>query len=107
MEHSTPRTNPGTPTTPIRAHITVDALIVLDEAKHLNNGQPSLWAIHLDVLQVHPGDQVLHLGCGTGYYTAIMAELTGPQGKVTADRNRRRPRRPARASLSSPGRRSP
>ncbi len=61
-----------------------DALIVLDEAKRLNNGQPSLWAIHLDLLGVRPGDHVLHLGCGTGYYTAILAELTGPGGKVIA-----------------------
>ena len=30
------------------------------------------------------GEQVLHLGCGTGYYTAIMAELIGPTGKITA-----------------------
>ena len=61
-----------------------DALIVLDEAKRLNNGQPSLWAFHLSLLDVRPGDQILHLGCGTGYYTAILAELTGPQGKVVA-----------------------
>jgi protein-L-isoaspartate(D-aspartate) O-methyltransferase len=66
------------------AHVYRDALIVLDESKHLNNGQPSLWAIHLNFLQVRPGDQILHLGCGTGYYTAILAELTGPAGKVTA-----------------------
>ncbi len=59
-----------------------DALIVLDEQKHLNNGQPSLWAIHLDLAGVRAGDRVLHLGCGTGYYTAILAELTGPAGKV-------------------------
>lgn len=61
-----------------------DALIVLDQAKHLNNGQPSLWAIHLEPLRIQPGEQILHLGCGTGYYTAILAELTGPTGKVTA-----------------------
>lgn len=61
-----------------------DALIVLDEAKRLNNGQPSLWAIHLDLLGVRPGDHVLHLGCGTGYYSAIVAELCGPSGKVVA-----------------------
>ena len=66
------------------AHIYRDALIVLDEAKHLNNGQPSLWAIHLDLLRVRLGDRILHLGCGTGYYTAILAELAGPHGKVTA-----------------------
>jgi protein-L-isoaspartate(D-aspartate) O-methyltransferase len=65
-------------------HVYRDALIVLDEAKCLNNGQPSLWAFHLSLLDVRPGDQILHLGCGTGYYSAILAELTGPQGKVVA-----------------------
>jgi protein-L-isoaspartate(D-aspartate) O-methyltransferase len=66
------------------SHVYRDALIVLDESKHLNNGQPSLWAVHLDLLRVRPGDRILHLGCGTGYYTAILAELTGSAGKVTA-----------------------
>jgi len=66
------------------AHVYRDALIVLDKSKHLNNGQPSLWAVHLDLLRVRPGDCILHLGCGTGYYTAILAELAGPHGKVTA-----------------------
>ena len=61
-----------------------DALIVLDPAKHLNNGQPSLWAFHLSLLHIRPGDAVLHLGCGAGYYSAILAELTGPQGRVIA-----------------------
>ena len=61
-----------------------DALIVLDPAKRLNNGQPSLWAFHLSLLNVRPGDHILHLGCGTGYYSAILAELTGTQGKVVA-----------------------
>jgi protein-L-isoaspartate(D-aspartate) O-methyltransferase len=65
-------------------HVYRDALIVLDQAKHLNNGQPSLWATHLDLLRIQPGDRILHLGCGTGYYTAILAELTGPAGKVIA-----------------------
>jgi protein-L-isoaspartate(D-aspartate) O-methyltransferase len=66
------------------AHVYRDALIVLDESKHLNNGQPSLWASQLERLHIRPGDQILHLGCGTGYYTAILAELTGQAGKVTA-----------------------
>ncbi len=69
---------------PDPTHLYRDTLIVLDEAKHLNNGQPSLWAIHLDLLRIRPGDEILHLGCGTGYYTSILAELTGPTGKVTA-----------------------
>jgi len=66
------------------SHVYRDALIALDEAKHLNNGQPSLWAFHLDLLDVCPGGSVLHLGCGTGYYTAILAELTGPNGRIMA-----------------------
>jgi protein-L-isoaspartate(D-aspartate) O-methyltransferase len=61
-----------------------DALIVLDAAKRLNNGQPSLWAFHLSLLDVRPGDRILHLGCGAGYYSAILAELTGPHGSVVA-----------------------
>src|ERR1035441_7206185 len=61
-----------------------NALIVLDEAKGINNGQPSLWAQSFDQLGVRANDHVLHLGCGTGYYTAILAEVAGPQGKITA-----------------------
>jgi protein-L-isoaspartate(D-aspartate) O-methyltransferase len=61
-----------------------NALIALDEEKGINNGQPSMWAHFLDELSVRPNDRVLHLGCGTGYYTAILAEITGPHGKVTA-----------------------
>jgi protein-L-isoaspartate(D-aspartate) O-methyltransferase len=29
-----------------------------------------------------PGDRVFHLGCGVGYYTAIMAEVVGAGGSV-------------------------
>jgi protein-L-isoaspartate(D-aspartate) O-methyltransferase len=65
-------------------HIYRDALVVLDENKHLNNGQPSLWAIHFSLLHIRPGQAILHLGCGTGYYSAILAELAGATGKVTA-----------------------
>jgi protein-L-isoaspartate(D-aspartate) O-methyltransferase len=59
-------------------------LIALDESRQINNGQPSLWAFLLDQLDIAVGEQVLHLGCGTGYYTAVVAELVGPRGKVTA-----------------------
>ncbi len=65
-------------------HVYHDVLIALDEARGLNNGQPSLWATLLDGLAISPGDHVLHLGCGTGYYSAILAELAGPHGTVTA-----------------------
>jgi protein-L-isoaspartate(D-aspartate) O-methyltransferase len=61
-----------------------DVLIALDETRQINNGQPSLWAYLLDQLGIAAGEQVLHLGCGTGYYTAVVAELAGPTGKITA-----------------------
>jgi protein-L-isoaspartate(D-aspartate) O-methyltransferase len=61
-----------------------NVLIVLDEDKGINNGQPSLWAHYLDQLGVRSGDHLLHLGCGTGYYTAILAEAVGPEGRITA-----------------------
>ena len=65
-------------------HVYHDVLIALDEKLGLNNGQPSLWAFLFDRLGVAAGDQVLHLGSGTGYYTAILAELAGADGRVTA-----------------------
>ncbi|WP_158816757.1 protein-L-isoaspartate O-methyltransferase [Methylocapsa sp. S129] len=61
-----------------------DVLVALDEARGVNNGQPSLWAFLFDRLGLAAGEHVVHLGCGTGYYTALMAELVGPQGSVAA-----------------------
>lgn len=65
-------------------HLYHNVLIALDEAKGINNGQPSMWALFLDQLGVRAGDHLLHLGCGTGYYTAILAEVVGPEGRITA-----------------------
>lgn len=65
-------------------HLYHDVLIAIDEARRLNNGQPSLWAFLYDQLDVAVGAHVVHVGIGTGYYTAILAEIVGPTGKVTA-----------------------
>jgi protein-L-isoaspartate(D-aspartate) O-methyltransferase len=65
-------------------HVYHDTLIALDAARGINNGQPSLWIALFDQLGFTPGEHVLHLGCGTGYYSAIAAELVGLTGKVTA-----------------------
>lgn len=61
-----------------------DCLVVLDRRLGLNNGQPSLHAQCLALLDPHPGHTVVHVGAGTGYYSAILAELVGAQGHVHA-----------------------
>jgi len=59
-------------------------LVAIDPSRELNNGHPSFLASLLDQLEVKPAGHVVHVGCGTGYYTAIMAEVVGPEGHVTA-----------------------
>ena len=61
-----------------------DVLVSIDPKRGLNNGQPSLWARLFDQLDLEPGERVLQVGAGTGYYTAILAEMVGAQGKVIA-----------------------
>jgi protein-L-isoaspartate(D-aspartate) O-methyltransferase len=59
-------------------------LIALDEARGLNIGEPFLWSYHLDRINVKEGDRVLQIGAGSGYYTAVLAELVGTAGRVEA-----------------------
>jgi protein-L-isoaspartate(D-aspartate) O-methyltransferase len=59
-------------------------VVAIDPSRYLNNGQPSFLAFLIDQLELKPGDSVVHVGCGTGYYTAIMADVVGFQGHVTA-----------------------
>jgi len=61
-----------------------DVLVAIDPARHLNNGMPSFWAHNFDRLDLTPGERVLQVGAGTGYYSAILAEMVGPQGRVVA-----------------------
>ena len=61
-----------------------DVLVVLSAGQGLNNGSPALHARLLHRLGVRPEERVLHVGAGTGYYTAILAELVGTAGRVTA-----------------------
>jgi len=61
-----------------------NVLVALDEKRRLNIGGPSLWAFHFDRIGVRQGDRVLQIGAGSGYYAAILAELTGPSGRIDA-----------------------
>jgi protein-L-isoaspartate(D-aspartate) O-methyltransferase len=59
-----------------------NVVVALDAARDINNGQPSALARWIDAMDLKPGERAYHVGCGVGYYTAIMAELVGPTGKV-------------------------
>jgi protein-L-isoaspartate(D-aspartate) O-methyltransferase len=65
-------------------HVYHNVSVALDLSRQLFNGQPGTIGLWIDALQLKPGDHVLHVGCASGYYTAIMAQMVGPQGRVTA-----------------------
>jgi protein-L-isoaspartate(D-aspartate) O-methyltransferase len=84
-------------------HLYIDNVVQIIAERHLNNGQPSGHAKWIDSAGIEPGDHVVHVGIGTGYYTAILAHLVGPSGRVTAiEVDLRRARR--RTSRHSPTR---
>jgi protein-L-isoaspartate(D-aspartate) O-methyltransferase len=62
---------------------TDDVVAILPE-RNLNNGQPSLHAALIAAAAPQPGEHAVHIGAGVGYYTAILAELVGAAGRVTA-----------------------
>lgn len=61
-----------------------DVVIALRLDRSINNGEPSLHARCLAAAAPQPGERVLHVGAGTGYYTAMLAQLVGPSGAVAA-----------------------
>ena len=84
---------PGPVPAPLRTRTTPDAdparvyhniTVAIDPARMLFNGQPATLAIWIDALDLAPGARVLHVGAGTGYYTAVMAHCVGPSGRVVA-----------------------
>jgi protein-L-isoaspartate(D-aspartate) O-methyltransferase len=65
-------------------HVYDDVLVALDLARRINNGMPSALTKWIDALDIRAGEHVVHAGCGTGYYTAIIAHVVGNEGRVTA-----------------------
>ncbi|MFD9540840.1 methyltransferase, FxLD system [Streptomyces sp. NPDC060022] len=45
--------------------------------------QPDIVALMLDQLEAQPGERILELGAGTGYNSALIAQLVGENGHVT------------------------
>jgi protein-L-isoaspartate(D-aspartate) O-methyltransferase len=78
---------------PVRTRLTADAdparvchniSVAIDPDRQLFNGQPATIGAWIDALDLDRGARILHVGCGTGYYSALMAECAGPTGRVVA-----------------------
>ncbi|RZN35940.1 methyltransferase domain-containing protein [Bradyrhizobium sp. Leo121] len=65
-------------------HLYDDALVAIDERRKLDTGLPSLWAHFFDVLDIKANERVVQIGCGLGYYSAILSRIVGAQGMVLA-----------------------
>jgi protein-L-isoaspartate(D-aspartate) O-methyltransferase len=61
-----------------------DTLVALNAAKGVNIGLPSAHAMWLNALNLKAGETVIQVGAGSGYYTAILAQLVAPAGRVHA-----------------------
>ena len=59
-----------------------DLLLALDRERGINIGMPSAHALWLGACKIKPGDTVVQVGVGSGYYTAILAHLVGTNGRV-------------------------
>lgn len=65
-------------------HLNHNVLVAIDAKRGLNNGHPSFLASLIDQLNLKDGETAYHVGCGTGYYSAIIAEMVGKGGRVIA-----------------------
>lgn len=66
------------------AWLYADILVGIVPERRLNNGQPSAHAPWIAAAAPAPGEHVVHVGAGVGYYSAIMAHMIGPSGTLTA-----------------------
>jgi protein-L-isoaspartate(D-aspartate) O-methyltransferase len=65
-------------------HIYQNVLVALDRKTGINNGEPALHFAWLAAVDPKPGEAVVHVGAGMGYYTAMLARLVAPGGRVDA-----------------------
>ena len=61
-----------------------DVVVSLGVDGSLNNGQPTLHAYCITALAIKKGEHIVHVGAGSGYYTAILANLVGETGTIDA-----------------------
>ena len=78
---------------PARVHHNI--AVAIDAGRQLFNGQPATLGAWIDALEPAPAARVLHVGCGLGYYTAVIGECVGPPDAFSPSKStaRWRPRR--------------
>jgi protein-L-isoaspartate(D-aspartate) O-methyltransferase len=59
-------------------------LVALDSERGVNIGLPGIHALWLGACDFREGQTVVQIGAGSGYYTAVLAHLVGPFGRVCA-----------------------
>jgi len=84
-------------------HVYHNLGIAIDSSRDLFNGQPTVVGSWIDALALQAGNHVLHVGCGLGYYSALMAQMVGASGRVVAIDVDKSLAAEARANLSSRG----
>ncbi len=84
-------------------HVYHNVSIAIDAARQLFNGAPGIVALCIDALGLESGNHVLHVGCGLGYYSAVMAHCVGARGRVVAVEVDRELAAEARANLAASG----
>jgi protein-L-isoaspartate(D-aspartate) O-methyltransferase len=65
-------------------HLYDNVLVAIDARRKLDSGLPSLWAHFIDLLDVGDKDHVVQIGCGLGYFSAVLSKIVGPKGSVRA-----------------------
>lgn len=65
-------------------HLYDNVSVAIDAGRQLFNAAPGAVAPWIDALDIGPGARVLQVGCGLGYYTAILAECVSAAGRVVA-----------------------
>lgn len=65
-------------------HLYENVLVAIDARRRLDTGLPSLWAHFIDLLEIKEKDRVVQIGCGLGYFSAVLSNMVGPKGHVQA-----------------------
>lgn len=65
-------------------HLYDNVLVAIDARRKLDTGLPSLWAHFIDLLEVKEKNRVVQIGCGLGYFSAVLSKMVGSRGSVHA-----------------------